>query len=111
MLDEDQIVNKIIEGRPDKGQISRRKLAKLVRWLPPGEYIFVRLARKPHGKKNAKAIKSQFGLKKLRIGKIKVLPYTMHYDYERYSEYVRISRFTIHEYSDSIASNIDSDKA
>lgn len=91
--DTNAIVDKILSEYAHSKQISRRKLYHLIEPLKKGNYILVRLDRKPKKKKTRKCISSLFNGTKIKVGAINVVPMKYKYVYRKYKKMISMFYF------------------
>ena len=80
----------IINSHPQKGQLSEKKLARLLRDLPSGQYILVRTEKKPKKKRQRLVVENRFGMKKWKTGRMKIVPMKYRYTYQKLRPYVSL---------------------
>lgn len=88
-------VNVLFKKHPQLGQLSIKKLVKLITNLSPGNYLLIRAIKKPRKKRLQKAILNQLGCKHWKTGYIKVCNIKQYYNYNRYKKYLSIYPFKI----------------
>lgn len=78
---------------PKGRQISTKKVEVILRRLPKGKYILVRTEKKPRKYTLRKVILNAFGLKKWKIGRIKIIPLKYRFTYQKMIPYVSVYEF------------------
>lgn len=87
------IVDRILNEHKQGKQISAKKLYRLVEPLEEGEYILIRLNRKPKKKKVMKEINALLNSSKVKVGTIHVVPIKYKYVYQKYSKLLSMFYF------------------
>ncbi len=85
-------VASILSSHPRYGQLSIAKIERILNKMPYGEYLLIRTEKRPKKQKYSRIIKSQFGLKKWRNGRIKIVPEKYYFTYHKMVPYVSIYR-------------------
>ena len=83
-------VKQIVRLHPKGGQLSQRKIERLLKNMPSGRYILVRAEKKPKNKKQRTIMKNRFGMEKWKNGKIKLVPLQYKYTYQKMMPYVSL---------------------
>lgn len=83
-------VESLLLAHPRYGQLSVSKIEKILNKLPYGEYLLVRTEKRPKKQKNCRVIKSRFGMKKWKTGRIKIVPARYYFTYHKMIPYVSI---------------------
>lgn len=86
-------VKQILSSHPKYRQLSISKIERCLATLPCGEYILIRTEKKPKTGKKCREIKSWFGMKKWKTGKIKVVSSKYYYTYQKLIPYISIFEF------------------
>ncbi len=87
-----ECIDSIKKAHPKGNQISIRKVKKLLSKKEEGLYLLVRIEKRPKVPKNTNMIAVAFG-GKIRIGKIKIVPYSQKVEYEKMAPYVSLFMF------------------
>ncbi|MBQ9361170.1 MAG: hypothetical protein IJT96_09070 [Lachnospiraceae bacterium] len=84
----------IVRVHPQGGQISIKKIWRLLMGLDSGNYLIIKTESKPRYKRAAKEIASRFGMKKWKNGKLKVVSSENRYVWERLKPFVSMWEFS-----------------
>lgn len=78
---------------PKGKQLSIKKIKKILKTMPSGEYILVRTEKKPKKSRQRIKIESWLSMKKWKTGKIKIIPKKYYYTARKLVPYVSIFEF------------------
>jgi len=88
-------VDYILAKHRKAGQISRRRLSKLIRTLPPGNYLLLRAESKPRLKQLQSAVNGVFSAGRWRTGRLHVVPAADQPRFQVYRRYISMFRFVL----------------
>lgn len=83
-------VDNLLLSHPKYGQLSIAKIEKILNKLPYGEYLLVRTEKRPKKQRYSQVIKSRFGMKKWKNGRVKIVPAKYYFTYHKMIPYVSI---------------------
>lgn len=87
-------IEDICKMYPKGGQLSVKRIKKLLEKLPSGKYILVRTERKPKDYRQRRFIENRFGMEKhWKTGKIKIVAFKQRFLFKRMEPYVSIFEF------------------
>lgn len=88
-------IEKILQSHPQYGQISIKRIQRLINNLESGDYILIRTTKKPKTQKMTTKVLTQFGIKNWKTGKIKIKPIYEFCNYYRYNRYLSVFKFSV----------------
>jgi len=95
-------IEQILRFHHQRGQISRRKLAKQLAGLTPDTYLFLMTRKRPSLIKVRNNLAALFGRKKYRQGLWKIVPFRDYKVSERFLPFISLFKFTVGSLSKSV---------
>jgi len=77
------------------GELSMKKIKKLIAPLSRGTYLLLKTNTKPHHPRNLKALLSFFNLRQWRMGKVIIVPFEDYRKYARYFPCISFFKFKV----------------